>query len=85
MRTIQFTDIVAEWEKVARDELKGRTIVNVFYLNKQETREIGWHRSGLVLVLDNGAQVIARQDDEGNGPGALEVSTAESSVVLPTI
>jgi hypothetical protein len=36
-------------------------------------------------VLDNGAQVIARQDDEGNGPGALEVSTAESSVVLPTI
>jgi hypothetical protein len=76
---------IARWESVAKSHLKDRTIVDMFYLNKKEVEDMAWYRSGLVLVLDNGAQVVVQQDDEGNGPGALLVSTSTDSIILPTI
>jgi hypothetical protein len=77
---------ITDWHTVAKTYLKGRTIVDVRYLNAMEVEEMGWYRSGLMLFLDNGSQVMVQQDDEGNGPGALSVTTSNDGfVLLPTI
>lgn len=73
------------WADVALKHLKGRTIVDAFYCSEEDQEALGWNDSGLVLVLDNGAQVIPQADDEGNGPGALVVATEENSTILPVV
>jgi hypothetical protein len=55
-----------EWIKFANDNLAGRTITRVDYLDT-----LDGDREGAVLQLDNGVSVVVSQDDEGNGPGAL--------------
>lgn len=78
-------DVTAKWNAVAMKELRGRTIVHTTYMTSEDTKAMGWYKSGLVLFLDNGAQVFVQQDDEGNGPGALLVAYENDSVLLPTL
>lgn len=73
------------WAETARTHLKGRTIIEVFYLPDDEVEDLGWDASGLVLLLDNQTQVLVQQDDEGNGPGALLVISDAGGLTLPTI
>jgi hypothetical protein len=73
------------WRDVALKHLQGRTIVDAFYLSANEREAIGWDQSGIILILDNNAQILVQQDDEGNGPGALSIDTPDSHVLLPTI
>lgn len=51
--------------------VNGRTITKVRYMSRKETAEQGWMRRPLVLVLDNGMQLYASRDDEGNDAGAM--------------
>lgn len=53
------------------EQLVGRTIVAVKYLTKDELDEMDWYGRVPVIVLDDGTEIIASQDDEGNGPGTL--------------
>lgn len=79
-------DVITKWNAVAMKELRGRTIVHTFYMTPEDAKKaMGWYKSGLVLFLDNGAQVFVQQDDEGNGPGALLVNHKKNSVLLPTL
>lgn len=78
-------DRVAEWEKIAKDTLVGRTITDAFYLNDQEISEMDWYEYGLVFVLDNGATILVQQDDEGNGPGSLYVQKGSMTIILPAV
>lgn len=78
-------DVTAKWNAVAMKELRGRTIVHTMYMTSEDTKAMGWYKSGLVLFLDNGAQVFVQQDDEGNGPGALLVAHENDDVLLPTL
>ena len=74
--------------EVAAEELEGRTIVKVEYLPKEAAESWYWDDVGLVLHLDNGSSVMVLRDDEGNGPGALEVLHAPDgplSTKLPII
>lgn len=80
-----FEQYVAKWNAVAMKELRGRTIVHTMYMTSEDTKAMGWYKSGLVLFLDNGAQVFVQQDDEGNGPGALLVTYENDDVLLPTL
>jgi hypothetical protein len=59
------------WEELANKLLAGRKITEVQYLNKTNAENMGWMERGIVFFLDNGAQIIVSQDDEGNGPGSL--------------
>lgn len=73
------------WADVALKHLKGRTIVDAFYCSEEDQDALGWNDSGIVLVLDNGVQIVAQADDEGNGPGALAVASETSHVILPVV
>lgn len=79
------TDIEQRWTRKAYDLLVGRTIKRAEYLSKSNCEELGWDDSGLVLILDNGSQILVQCDDEGNGPGALVVQTKTDFDILPTI
>jgi hypothetical protein len=61
--------------KAAQEQLVGRKIVNVMYMDNESSEEMGWDgRRGVVIELDDGTQLFPMQDDEGNGPGALATS-----------
>ena len=70
------------WIDYARQHLLGRTIVGLDYLPAVEARELDWVDCPLVLILDNGTQIMPWRDDEGNGAGALGGQTADDEVLL---
>jgi len=59
------------WNERAMKVLKGKTIVQVRYLTEEECEENMWYKRGLVLVLNDGTQVIPGSDDEFNDTGVL--------------
>jgi hypothetical protein len=75
----------AKWEALAKKHLVNRKISDLFYMGDGDVNAMGWYESGLVLVLDNGMQVIVQQDPEGNGPGSLYLAGETESVILPAI
>ena len=70
------------WNKVASDVLKGRTIVEVRYLNDKEMKDMGWYKRPICFFLDNGTSCILSMDDEGNDGGSLFYG---QNGVLPTL
>ena len=84
MNTETKPDYRASWGKRAAALLVGKKIVNVRYLTEAEQEEMGWFGSPLVLFLDDGTQVFASSDDEGNDAGALFTSD-DNLPVIPVI
>lgn len=75
-------EMIDKWNKVSQDVLKGRTIVEVRYLNDEEMEMMGWYSRPICFFLDNGVSCILSSDDEGNDGGVLFYG---SDGVLPTI
>jgi hypothetical protein len=61
----------AKWRNDALKHLKGRRIVNVRWMTQAEVDDMGWYSAAPVLELDNGVEILASSDDEGNDAGAL--------------
>lgn len=59
------------WNKYASDKLKGKTIVEVRYMEKDERAKMGWCESPLCIFFDDGSYIFPSSDDEGNSAGAL--------------
>ena len=58
------------------NDLKGAKIVRVREMTRIDAKREGWedqmrHNGCRVLELDNGINLYASRDYEGNGPGAL--------------
>lgn len=49
----------------------GRKIIGVRNMTQDELDDLDWYGSVPILVLDNGTEILASQDDEGNGAGRL--------------
>lgn len=75
-------ETLTKWEKIAKDTLQGRTIVEVRYLNDEEMEDIGWYSRPICFVLDNGTYCTLSCDDEGNDGGVLFFN---ENGVLPTL
>lgn len=75
-------EMIEKWNKVSQDVLKGRTIVEVRYLNDKEMEMMGWYSRPVCFFLDNGVSCILSADDEGNDGGVLFYG---SDGVLPTL
>ncbi len=75
----------AKRQKYFIDESKliGRTIKTVRYMTNKEAEENGWFGKCVILVLDDGREIVPQQDDEGNGPGAIVVCGPDSNAGLP--
>lgn len=69
------------WELYVTKALFGRKIVAARYLNDAEMENLGWDKSGIVLLLDDGNYIYPSRDDEGNGAGALFTSHADLPVI----
>lgn len=55
-------------------ELKGQRVTSVLLATNAQVQAVGWDpgfRTPLVVTFDSGYKLIASQDEEGNGPGAL--------------
>ena len=52
-------------------QLIGRTVVGVRALNQEELDNMDWYGHVPVLIFDDGTEIIASQDSEGNGPGVF--------------
>jgi hypothetical protein len=80
--SVQQKEMIEKWDKVSQDVLKGRTIVEVRYLNDEEMEMMGWYSRPICFFLDNGVSCILSSDDEGNDGGVLFYG---SDGVLPTL
>lgn len=76
-------EIKKQWEnKIV--QLINRRIVGVRYLNELEMHNLGWTKSSIVLLLDDGNYLYPSADDEGNNAGALFTSYLNFETI-PTI
>jgi len=80
MATIK--DVNAQWTKIAQDTLKGKTIVEVRYLNDEEMEMMGWYKRPVCFFLNDGTSCMLSCDDEGNDGGVLFYG---KDGVLPTL
>lgn len=80
--SVQQKEMIEKWNKVSQDVLKGRTIVEVRYLNDEEMEMMGWYSRPVCFFLDNGVSCILSSDDEGNDGGVLFYG---ADGVLPTL
>jgi hypothetical protein len=75
------------WNGKAQFVLKGKTIVDVFYMSANDAEEhFGWYSRPVVFRLNDGTELIVSADDEGNDGGSLFYTTKEEpNGVLPTL
>lgn len=60
-----------QWIAEIESKILGKTITGVRYMTAAEVEHFGWYDKAVVIQLDDGGELIASQDDEGNGAGAL--------------
>lgn len=60
-----------QWIDTISKQLIGRTIKKVRYMSEKEATEMGWSGRAIIIELNDGTELMASQDDEGNGPGAI--------------
>jgi len=65
---------------ITRADLVGRTVVEVRYTSDATMDAFGWHNRGVELLFDDGSQLYVLRDDEGNGPGSVQVYRDEGSI-----
>jgi len=63
-------DTEKRWNTRAK-ELVGKKIVLARYMTDKEQKESYWDSKPLVLFFDDGSQMFASSDDEGNNAGAF--------------
>jgi len=75
------------WNGKAQFVLKGKTIVDVFYMSEEDAdKQFGWWGRPVVMILNDGTELILSSDDEGNEAGSLfYTSKEEPNGVLPTL
>ncbi len=81
---VDIDSIEKRWTEIASNQLKGRKIVDVRYLSRDEMESLGWHNRCIVMELDDGNLVFPSMDDEGNNAGALFTNSKEDNV-LPVL
>jgi len=59
------------WNKYAKDNLNGKTVVDVRYMTEEEVENMGWGRKAIVIIFNDGSYIFPSSDDEGNDAGTL--------------
>lgn len=67
------------WNDVAKGLLLNKQIVDVRYLTKQESENMGWYERTVAFQTNDGLWFFPSRDDEGNGGGALFTSHEKES------
>ena len=72
------------WTKEVAKRLEGRTIVKIEYMSEEEVKEWMWHKTPVVIHLDDGGMLIPSMDDEGNDGGAI-ITNDDKLGTIPVI
>ena len=65
-------ELNTRWEATANKILLGRKIVKIKWMTAKEAdKAYGWYKRPVILILDDGTEIIPQMDDEGNDGGAL--------------
>jgi len=72
-------DVEKYWDKVAKDLLLNKKIVNVRYLTQKEAEDLGWYVRTVAFQTEDGLWFFPSRDDEGNDGGALFTSDEKDS------
>ena len=75
-------ETLTKWNKVAKETLEGKTIVEVRYMNDQEMEMMGWYSRPICFFFSDGTCCMLSSDDEGNDGGVLFYN---ENGVLPTL
>lgn len=75
-------ETLTKWNKIAKETLEGKTIVEVRYMNDQEMEMMGWYSRPICFFLNDGTCCLLSSDDEGNDGGVLFYN---ENGVLPTL
>jgi hypothetical protein len=75
-------ETLTKWNKIAKEVLEGKTIVEVRYMNDQEMEMMGWYKRPICFFLNDGTCCLLSSDDEGNDGGVLFYN---ENGVLPTL
>jgi len=59
------------WVTEIETKLLGKKITGIRYMTDKEVEEFGWSNAAVVIQLDDGGELIASADDEGNNAGAI--------------
>ena len=73
------------WDETAKTIMKGKKIVEVGYISKEEAKDYMWYNRGVWFQLDDGTRLICMRDDEGNDAGVLAYLNEGVDSVLPVI
>ena len=66
------TDYNKLWTKKAESILLDKKIVKIRWMAEVEADvQFGWNKRPVILILDDGTEIIPQMDDEGNDGGAL--------------
>ena len=72
------------WTKEVAKKLEGRTIAKIEYMPEEEVKEWMWHKTPIVIHLDDGGMLIPSMDDEGNDGGAI-ITNYKTLGTIPVI
>ena len=72
------------WAEALGTAIIGRRVTAVRYMTEEEMEQYGWTQSAAVITFDNGTEIFASRDDEGNGAGALFTNVI-GLATIPTI
>lgn len=64
---------------IEKSGIVGQTIKTVRYMTADEAEAQGWSGKPVVIELANGTLMYPMQDDEGNGPGAINIQKKNSN------
>lgn len=74
-----------EWGARATKAFKGRVVKEIRYPTPEEAQgEFGFYRCPPIVVFEDGAEIVASADDEGNDAGAFFTNHPDIQTI-PTI
>lgn len=77
----------AQMLEAAEAVLVGKRITKVRYMTQKEAAEEGWMHRPLVICFDDGTQLYASRDAEGNDAGVMfgQLGTNDSLLRFPSM
>ena len=72
------------WIKEIEKNLLGKTITGIRYMSAAEVEHFGWYDKAVIIQLNDGGELMASADDEGNNAGAI-FTTYEGLEVIPVM
>ena len=69
------------WQKKIEKHLLGKSIIKIENMSEKDSKEQGWHKRPIQLLLNNGVWLTMTSDDEGNNGGAIHTNIKELPII----